>query len=85
MPPGDAQRIVRALEVFEASGRPLSAFQASAGPVVVDPARALKLVVLPPRETLYARIDRRFMEMMDEGAVEEVAPCRRWRCRRTGR
>ncbi|SIQ18125.1 tRNA dimethylallyltransferase [Rhizobium sp. RU20A] len=70
--PGDAQRIVRALEVFEASGRPLSSFQAAAGPVVVDPARALKLVALPPRETLYERIDRRFLQMMDEGAVEEV-------------
>ncbi len=70
--PGDAQRVLRALEVFEASGRPLSQFQKESGPQVVDPARSRKLVVLPPRDVLYQRIDRRFQQMMDEGAVEEV-------------
>ncbi len=69
---GDGQRILRALEVYEASGKPLAHFQKASGPVVVDPARALKLIVLPPRETLYQRIDRRFDQMMAEGAVEEV-------------
>lgn len=70
--PQDGQRILRALEIFEASGRPISAFQAERGPALVDPARARRLIVLPDRQVLKSRIDRRFAAMMDEGAVEEV-------------
>lgn len=70
--PGDGQRIVRALEVLEATGRSISDFQAEAGEAVVDPARARKIVVLPDRTVLAARIDRRFAAMMRDGAVEEV-------------
>ncbi|MCO6185709.1 tRNA (adenosine(37)-N6)-dimethylallyltransferase MiaA [Rhizobium sp. L1K21] len=68
----DGQRIVRALEVLEASGKPISFFQNKTGEVVVDPARARKFVVLPERAYLHSRIDKRFAMMMDEGAVEEV-------------
>ncbi len=68
----DGQRIVRALEVFQASGKPISHFQEQAGEMVVDPARARKFVVLPERSVLHARIDRRFERMMDDGAVDEV-------------
>lgn len=70
--PGDGQRIVRALEVLEATGRSISAFQAATGPVVIDPDRAEKTVVLPDRAVLAARIDRRFGTMLETGAVEEV-------------
>ncbi|MBR0555165.1 tRNA (adenosine(37)-N6)-dimethylallyltransferase MiaA [Ciceribacter sp. L1K23] len=68
----DGQRIVRALEVLEATGRSIADLQSSGGPVIVDPARAKKLVVLPDRTVLADRINRRFAKMLDEGAVEEV-------------
>ena len=70
--PNDAQRILRALEVYEASGRPISVFQSERGPAIIDPDRADKRIVLPDRAVLQARIDRRFETMMDEGAIEEV-------------
>ncbi|HSX75041.1 MAG TPA: tRNA (adenosine(37)-N6)-dimethylallyltransferase MiaA [Shinella sp.] len=70
--PGDGQRIVRALEVLEATGRSISAFQAATGPAVIDAERAEKIVVLPDRAVLAARIDRRFSEMLASGAVAEV-------------
>ncbi|MCF6368280.1 tRNA (adenosine(37)-N6)-dimethylallyltransferase MiaA [Rhizobium halophilum] len=70
--PGDGQRIVRALEVLEETGRSLSDFQGKAGPVIVNPQRARKIVVLPEREVLRRRIDQRFEQMFDNGAVAEV-------------
>ncbi len=70
--PGDGQRILRALEVLMASGKPIAHFQALAGPSLIDPSKARKIVVLPERDILRARIDRRFASMMEEGAVEEV-------------
>ncbi|MCJ8148651.1 tRNA (adenosine(37)-N6)-dimethylallyltransferase MiaA [Shinella sedimenti] len=70
--PGDGQRILRALEVLDATGRSISTFQAGSGPAVIDPARARKIVVLPDRAVLAARINRRFGEMLKTGAVEEV-------------
>ena len=70
--PGDGQRIVRALEVLDATGRSISAFQSATGPAVIAPERAEKIVVLPDRAVLAARIDRRFGQMLQSGAVEEV-------------
>nr|WP_037072723.1 tRNA (adenosine(37)-N6)-dimethylallyltransferase MiaA [Rhizobium sp. PDO1-076] len=70
--PQDGQRIVRALEVLEATGRSISSFQGKAGPMIVDPARAEKFVVLPDRAVLHERINRRFSMMMEDGAIEEV-------------
>lgn len=70
--PQDAQRIIRALEVLEATGKSLSSFKAVSGNAVIDEARAKKFVVLPERPVLHSRINRRFEIMMDQGAVEEV-------------
>jgi len=70
--PGDGQRIVRALEVLDATGRSISAFQSTTGPAVIAPERAEKIVVLPDRAVLAARINRRFGQMLQSGAVEEV-------------
>jgi len=70
--PGDGQRILRALEVLETTGRSIAHFQAATGPAVIDAARAEKIVVLPDRAVLAARIDRRFADMLKTGAVEEV-------------
>ena len=70
--PKDGQRIVRALEVLEETGRSISQFQDRRGPMVIDPARARKIVVLPDRTLLHERINRRFETMLETGAVEEV-------------
>lgn len=70
--PGDGQRIVRALEVLEATGKSIRDFQQARGPMIVDPERVQKFVVLPERPVLHDRINRRFEAMMESGAVEEV-------------
>lgn len=68
----DGQRIVRALEVFSATGRSIADFQKQSGPMLINPDRAVKLVVLPDRKLLHDRINRRFELMMEAGAIEEV-------------
>ncbi len=68
----DGQRIVRALEVFQATGRSILDFQGRQGPMIIDPVRAQKFVVLPERPILHDRINRRFEKMLDHGAVDEV-------------
>ena len=70
--PQDGQRIVRALEVLEATGESIAQWQARTGPMIVDPEWARKIVVLPERSLLHDRINRRFALMMEQGAVEEV-------------
>jgi tRNA dimethylallyltransferase len=68
----DGQRIVRALEVLEASGRSILKFQATAGVPLINADNARKIIVLPDRPVLHARINRRFAAMLDMGAVAEV-------------
>jgi len=70
--PGDSQRIVRALEVLEASGRSILDWQAMKGRPLIDTASARFLVIEPDRAELVARIDRRFDGMLDAGALDEV-------------
>ena len=68
----DSQRIVRALEVLEATGRSLADWQRVPGQPIIEPSAARRLVVLPEREELYRRCDARFGAMMAQGAVEEA-------------
>lgn len=75
--PQDGQRIVRALEVFEASGRPISFWQRQKGSALADEASARKICLDPPRQELRARIDARFRLMAARGAVEEVRALRK--------
>ncbi|KAB2958208.1 MAG: tRNA (adenosine(37)-N6)-dimethylallyltransferase MiaA [Rhizobiaceae bacterium] len=70
--PTDGQRIVRALEVIEASGRSIRAWQAQKGRPLVDRASARFFVVEPDRADLVARIERRFDRMVAEGVLDEV-------------
>jgi len=67
--PRDAKRIIRALEVAEATGRPLSAAFAPAPNPLFEP--RLMIVDLP-RAALYSRIDRRVEWMFAHGLVEET-------------
>ena len=69
---GDGQRIVRALEVLEASGRSILEWQAERGKPLIDSESARFVVIEPDRAELVARIDRRFDGMVAAGALEEV-------------
>jgi tRNA dimethylallyltransferase len=70
--PGDSQRILRALEVLEATGESLADWQA--GPADGPPANLdfTTLLLAPPRERLYAACDARLAAMLEEGALDEV-------------
>jgi tRNA dimethylallyltransferase len=70
--PSDPQRVVRALEVIDATGVSLGEWQGSNAASLLAPDAALKLVIAPEREPLYARIAVRFDRMIDDGAIEEV-------------
>ncbi len=70
--PGDRQRVLRALEVWRASGRPISQWRASRERTPF-PFRVLKLVLAPRhRERLHARIVERFDAMLAAGFLDEV-------------
>ncbi len=72
--PADRQRLLRALEVFEATGQTLSQWQAQAQDNgFLNQINVERLFVDVPREELYARAERRFDAMMEQGALEEVA------------
>ncbi|MEI9414087.1 tRNA (adenosine(37)-N6)-dimethylallyltransferase MiaA [Mesorhizobium sp. Cs1321R2N1] len=70
--PTDSQRIVRALEVLDASGRSILEWQAERGRPLIDRQSAHFLVIEPDRPALVDRIERRFDRMLDKGALEEV-------------
>ena len=70
--PTDGQRIVRALEVLDASGRSIAEWQAARGRPLIDRDSARFLVIEPERAALIGRIDARFDRMLDKGAVDEV-------------
>lgn len=70
--PTDSQRIVRALEVFEATGKSLLEWQQAKGKPLVDDKTARKIVLLPDRGWLGQRIAQRFDLMWDRGAIDEV-------------
>ena len=71
--PRDRTRIARALEVVEATGRPLPDWHREGLPPLLPPDEFRALFLAPERETLYARIDARFDVMLDSGALDEVA------------
>lgn len=70
--PSDPQRILRALEIFAATGRPLAAFQGARQAPLLPRGAWAGLFLDAPRDWLYARIDARFRAMVDQGAVEEA-------------
>ena len=73
LPPSDAQRLMRAWEVYAETKRPLSAWQAEPreGP---PPGLAFRSLLLdPPRAALYATIDARVEAMVAAGGIAELA------------
>ncbi|MEA1832937.1 tRNA (adenosine(37)-N6)-dimethylallyltransferase MiaA [Methylobacterium durans] len=74
--PSDRARVMRALEIHAATGRPIAAFHGSRvpGPLAGLPLR--KIFLAPDRDALRARIDARFRGMIASGALDEVARLR---------
>lgn len=70
--PSDPQRLLRALEIFEATGRSLAAFQGARSPAPIDVDDCVAVFLAPDRDLLRRRIDARFEAMMAEGALAEV-------------
>ena len=66
----NGQRVVRALEVCLMTGRPFSSFKTS--PDRKRDFEIEKIGLTRPREVLYDRVNRRVLQMIDEGLVEEV-------------
>jgi tRNA dimethylallyltransferase len=78
--PNDARRVIRALEVWQLTGRPLSAWQTQWH--VPDPQYSVLSTQYVfcldlPRDELYARIDARVVQMFDAGLLDEAAALRR--------
>lgn len=70
--PADTSRVARALEVVRSTGRPLAEWQKHKSGGIADAVTLAPLVLLPPRDWLVARCDRRFEQMVDGGAIAEV-------------
>lgn len=73
--PGDSQRIQRALEVYEISGEPLSRLQQQAATGYAGQIEKI-ILATDDRAALHARIAARFLEMLEQGFIEEVARLR---------
>jgi len=71
--PCNTQRVIRAWEVLEGTGKSLAEWQKT--PPVAPPAhlRFIVTILTPPREALYAACDARFDAMIGQGALAEVA------------
>jgi len=74
--PADPQRIVRALEVLESTGRSLADWQREPGRPVLAESETQRLLVLADRAVLAGAIDARFDAMLAAGALEEVRALR---------
>lgn len=70
LPPTDKQRILRGLEVFEATGEPLSQWQKQVQkPPLTD---YCGILLMPDRDWLYKRCNQRYEAMLAAGAQQEV-------------
>ena len=67
---GDSQRMVRAWEVFEATGQSLSYWQGL--PTEAPKLNFLMIVLMPPREQVYLACEDRLDKMINEGVLSEV-------------
>ncbi len=68
----DRQRIIRAREIFEATGRSLADWQASPGKPLIDARDVVSVFLSVDRSELHRRINTRFDEMLGAGALDEV-------------
>ncbi|WP_297327816.1 tRNA (adenosine(37)-N6)-dimethylallyltransferase MiaA [uncultured Bartonella sp.] len=68
----DGQRTIRALEVYEATGKLLSYWQSQKTKPLLDGSTVEKLLLLPERALVYRHIEERFDKMVANGALDEV-------------
>ena len=73
----NGQRVVRALEVCLMTGRPFSSFKTSSRKSRYFEIE--KIGLTRPREVLYDRINRRVLQMIDDGLVDEVRSLTQYR------
>jgi tRNA dimethylallyltransferase len=71
--PSDTQRVLRAYEILEATGRSLAAWQKGEGHAVLRDMKLAGFVLDVPREELRARVASRFRAMVANGARREAA------------
>jgi tRNA dimethylallyltransferase len=74
--PNDVRRIIRALEVWEITGRPISDWQTQWNSKMLQELDGRCFFLDLPRAQLYARIDARVERMIAEGLVDEVRALR---------
>ncbi|MFH1826505.1 MAG: tRNA (adenosine(37)-N6)-dimethylallyltransferase MiaA [bacterium] len=70
--PNDKKRIVRALEVFELTGKPISELQKTRITGYPDNRITVRIGLNLPREELYERINQRVDQMIEKGLIDEV-------------
>ncbi len=70
--PTDPQRLLRALEVFSATGRSLATFQQDKGEALLVPDLCKTVFLTLERDVLYERIAARFETMLQQGALDEI-------------
>ena len=75
--PTDAQRINRALEIFRISGKPMSQWLAEDQRTHKLPFQPILTALIPePRSVLHQRIDQRFVQMIEQGFLDEAKALR---------
>jgi len=74
--PADRQRLIRAAEVLEATGKSLLYWKGLPRKRVALPDPVVGFALMPPRPELHARIERRLHRMIDAGALNEVEALR---------
>jgi tRNA dimethylallyltransferase len=70
--PSDTTRVARALEVIRSTGRTLAEWQTSKQGGIAGSVELHPLILLPPREWLFERCDRRFAGIFTGGGIDEV-------------
>lgn len=70
--PSDPQRVLRAMEVLEATGRSLSSWQKESAQPLLKNLHLARFVLSPPRVVLLPRIAERYRRMVEQGVLDEV-------------
>lgn len=71
--PSDRQRIKRALEIYQSTGKSIVDWQAEKGdPLISKSVSVKKFLVMPPRSEIHERINMRFDRMIEDGALQEI-------------
>lgn len=74
--PGDRQRLIRAAEVLEATGKSLLYWRNLPQQSTILPEPIVSIALMPPRAALHRRIELRLQTMIDAGALDELETLR---------